>query len=50
MAEDDFETLLIILQGILQKDKEKYFKNIKKLSSKGKNFVISLVEKYHVFL
>ena len=49
MAEDDFETLLIILQGILQKDKEKYFKNIKKLSSKGKNIVISLVEKYHVF-
>ena len=49
MAEDDFETLLIILQGILQKDKEKYCKNIKKLSSKGKNLVISLVEKYHVF-
>ena len=49
MAEDDFETLLIIFQGILQKDKEKYLKNIKKLSSKGKKYVISLVEKYNVF-
>jgi hypothetical protein len=41
--------LLIIFQGILQKDKEKYLKNIKKLSSKGKKYVISLVEKYNVF-
>jgi chromosome segregation ATPase len=49
MAEDDFETLLIVFQGILQKDKEKYYKNIKKLSSTGKNFVISLVEKYNIF-
>ena len=49
MAEDDFETLLIIFQGILQKDKEKYYKNIKKLSSNGKNFVISLVKKYNIF-
>ena len=49
MAEDDFETLLIIFQGILQKDKEKYLKNVKKLSSKGKKYVLSLIEKYNVF-
>ena len=49
MAEDGFETLLIVFQGILQKDKEKYYKNIKKLSSTGKNFVMSLVEKYNIF-
>ena len=49
MAEDDFEKLLIIFQGILQKDKEKYLKNVKKLSSKGKKYVISLIEKYNVF-
>ena len=49
MAEDDFDTLLIIFQGILQKDKEKYYKNIKKLGSNGRNFVISLVKKYNIF-
>jgi len=49
MAEDDFETLLIIFQGILQKDKQKYLKNIKKLNSKGKQYVKSLVENYNIF-
>ena len=49
MSEDDFETLLIVIQSIILKDKNKYIKNVKKLGSKGKNFVNNLVEKYNIF-
>ena len=49
MAEDDFETLIIVVQGLITKDKEKYGRNIQKIPLKDRNFIQSLVKEYNFF-
>ena len=49
MAEDDFETLLVVIQGLITKNKEKYGRNIKKIPLKDREFINSLVKKYNFF-
>ena len=41
MAEDDFETLLMVVQGLITKNKEKYGRNIKKIPLKDRTFINS---------
>ena len=43
MAEDDFETLLMVIQGLITKNKEKYQRNIRKIPLKDRTFIHSLV-------
>ena len=49
MAEDDFETLLMVVQGLITKNKDKYGRNIKKIPLKHRTFIHSLVKEYNFF-
>jgi SMC interacting uncharacterized protein involved in chromosome segregation len=49
MAEDDFETLLMVVQGLITKNKEKYGRNIRKIPLKDRTFIHSLVKEYNFF-
>ena len=49
MAEDDFETLIMVVQGLITKNKEKYGRNIKKIPLKDRTFINSLVQEYNFF-
>ena len=47
MAEDDFETLLMVIQGLITKNKEKFGRNILKIPLKDRTFINSLVKEYN---
>ena len=49
MAEDDFETLLMVVQGLITKNKDKYGRNIRKIPLKDRTFIHSLVIEYNFF-
>ena len=49
MAEDDFETLLMVIQGLITKNKEKFGRNILKIPLKDRTFINSLVKEYNFF-
>ena len=49
MAEDDFDTLVIIVHSLITKNKDKFGRNIRKIPLKDRNFIHSLVKEYNFF-
>ena len=49
MKEDEFDSLFMVIEGIISKKKDKYEHNLNKLSSDVKNSLQSLVKKYKFF-
>ena len=49
MKEDEFDSLFMVIEGIVSKKKDKYEHNLNKLSSDVKNSLQSLVKKYKFF-
>ena len=49
MAEDDFETLVMVVQGLITKNREKYRRNIQKIPVNYRNFIHSLINEYNFF-
>ena len=49
MKEDEFESLFMVIEGIVSRKKEKFEHNLNKLSPEAKNMVESLVKQYKFF-
>ena len=49
MKEDEFDSLFMVIEGIVSKKKEKYEHNLNKLSAETKNMVENLVKQYKFF-
>ena len=49
MKEDEFDSLFMVIEGIVSKKKEKFEHNLNKLSPEAKNMVESLVKQYKFF-
>ena len=49
MKEDELETLLIVIEGMLSKKKDKYEHNLSRLSSEIKATIQAIVDKYKFF-
>ena len=49
MKEDEFESLFMVIEGIVSRKKEKFEHNLNKLSPEAKNMVENLVKQYKFF-
>ena len=49
MKEDEFDSLFMVIEGIVSRKKEKFEHNLNKLSNEAKNMVESLVKQYKFF-
>ena len=49
MKEDEFESLFMVIEGIVSRKKEKFEHNLNKLSSEAKIMVENLVKQYKFF-
>ncbi len=49
MKEDEFESLFMVIEGIVSKKKDKYEHSLSKLSPDVKDSLQSLVKKYKFF-
>ena len=49
MKEDEFDSLFMVIEGIVSRKKEKFEHNLNKLSPEAKNMVESLVKQYKFF-
>ena len=49
MKEDEFDSLFMVIEGIVSRKKEKFEHNLNKLSPEAKNMVENLVKQYKIF-
>ena len=49
MKEDEFDSLFMVIEGIVSRKKEKFEHNLNKLTPETKNIVETLVKQYRFF-